>query len=66
MLAHVLVIILTRADATARREYGYRIEDAMPVSRIMSEQPDTSILNMIARYERNRTKKIDEAFDEAS
>jgi salicylate hydroxylase len=45
---------------------GIAIEDAMLVSRLISEQRDISILDVIARYERNRTKKIDEAFDEAS
>jgi 2-polyprenyl-6-methoxyphenol hydroxylase-like FAD-dependent oxidoreductase len=45
---------------------GIAIEDAMLISRLLSEQPDASIPDIIARYQRNRIQKIDKAFDEAS
>jgi salicylate hydroxylase len=45
---------------------GIAIEDATLLSRLISEQPGASITNTISRYERNRTEKINQAFDEAS
>lgn len=45
---------------------GIAIEDSMLLSRLFAEKPDSSIEDIISRYKRNRTTKIDEAFDEAS
>jgi salicylate hydroxylase len=46
---------------------GFAIEDAILFSRLLNEAaPSTSIESTTARYERNRRKKIDDAFDEAA
>jgi 2-polyprenyl-6-methoxyphenol hydroxylase-like FAD-dependent oxidoreductase len=46
---------------------GFAIEDAILLARILSEQPTSAnIEDTFARYVRNRKKRIDDAFDEAS
>jgi salicylate hydroxylase len=44
---------------------GLAIEDSTLFARIIAKQPEAAIEDTFARFERNRKKRIDNAFEEA-